>query len=216
VRYVRKQRRHPVGGAAIVSVNGEAMKATVLDLSTGGAGLRVDSRLAPGTRVSLHLDSFPHAGLGATVQSIAKGGADGFRLGLAFSSVPAQVQRRLCALADAPAPAEPELAMTAAGRERLYQAALALVADDRFADARQTAMHALRGDPRNVTYRALISRTHALDALAAGQLEAAERECRRALVLSPNDADLKILAAKIAEQQKQAQSKKGFLARLWS
>src|SRR5262245_27643262 len=184
----RRDQRVPVQCATLVSTReGGSYLGQLLDISPCGAGVSVGEKLMPRTRVSLLVDPtgpIPDLpSLPGLVQSVRRDGhgLDGkasYRLGISFTSVNSQAERRLRELARGAAgqSARPELSRTPEGCERLYQMARDHLAHGRFASAREVAIWAMRGEPRNPHYRALVFRANAEEALASGQNERARRE----------------------------------------
>lgn len=204
----------------------------VVDLSPSGAGLLVPEAIARGTRVSLRLDAAalpdpfgdgalpPIAGVVASLVELE--GAR-FRIGIAFLEANVQLECRLSRL-DKPlargsgvtrVPHQSDLTATPAGRESLYQCALANLRQRHLADAHKAAKLAAVADPDNRHYRALLFRIVAEQALAAGALADARRHIDRARQQLPVYPELGDLEHRIdGVEQAQRRSSKGLLSRL--
>jgi hypothetical protein len=113
-------------------------------------------------------------------------------------------------------PIGPHLAATAAGRERLYQRALAELRgrEPNPARALELVRWALAQDPQNVAYRACEQAASGFLALGAGDEAGASRALDAARALAPDAPEVLALAAKVPVAMHAMPVKKSFLARL--
>jgi hypothetical protein len=202
-RYARIALDRP---ATLRVVGSPAHLGRMLDLSLGGASITLPTRLDPETFAVLEiLDEQASAGASSArcvVRSVEMvrdpAGGRSFRHGVSFLSASGELHA-LVEVQATPAPQTlgPEHALQPTGRELLFQASLEQLALRQFRVARRLALQALKGDPRNANYLALVHRVNAEEALAAGRTEEARTEGDRALARLPGDRELQRLAQEI-------------------
>lgn len=216
-------------------VSGSSVLGEVQDLSVHGAAVIMPGRVPKAAQVALMFesDALPDpdrvgdvVSLRASVVTCAPAGYDGgrhmFRLGLRFDSLTARIEQRLRAAvrelargtgAQPTTDLGPELAVSAHGRERLYQHACDALDRGEHGEALKVVRWALQGEPRHKHYRALVHRITAEQALAAGELETAERELMAALAQLPDAPELLHLQRRIASAA--PANRGGFFSRLF-
>lgn len=200
------------------------------DLGVSGIGLIVSTRVPKGSQVSILLDPDvapdPLADLTRLVGTVAYARSEGytpngmqlFRIGIRFFQLSEQTRTRIhqvvSDLVTRRSAGEPDraLSLKADGRELLYQTAFEHLDRRRFVLARDLAILALRGDPHNVHFRALVHRVNAEEALAQGRADAARREAACALRLLPDEPDIEDLATRCDAHPKE---EVGALKRFW-
>jgi hypothetical protein len=205
----------------------------VVDLSVRGAAVLVDVPVPVKTGVTLLLDpsglperTGPLPLLNGTVISVRRAPDGRERLGVRFAKLSgsnAATVASVCEalLVDSQTPRIDgdrisrsgeglRLGGTPEGRERLFQLAVERLGRAEYALAREAAIYAMKGESTNPSYRALVHRVNAEEALAAGTPDKARREIAQASTLLPDDEEIKALKARIEAPPE----KKGLWSRL--
>jgi hypothetical protein len=206
--FIRQTPRVSVHGSVTITLpNEELVTGELLDLSACGLSVRVDRRIRVGTRLAARVEptwtpgELEHglptvAGTVTWLREEPRKGLLGYRVGVAFAAVPSSAAGGLRMLVaqgtggmtavDLDAVAK-DLALSAGGRERLYQTALERLAAGEYEGARAAVRASLSVIPHARHMRALLCRVEAEAALAAQKLDEARRRVGHGRRLVPDD-----------------------------